>query len=134
MQFTIRKFTVKDLFTVIGMLKEVAKSSTELTKLISSRKKSNDDETEAPEGASAEIGIRVLIACYEAVYDPCIEWFASLIEKTVEEFLSLPAESALQIIEQIVEAEDAKNFFTSAWNLFKKTNALKNALSSVSRQ
>lgn len=133
MAIKIRKFKNKDLFFVIDMLKEVVKNSADLTTIISSKKTESSSGAES-EGVMEQIGLKILVSCYDAVRGPCINWFADLCGKSEEDFMELPPETSLDIITQIIESEDAKNFFMSAWSLSKKIGGLKSFTQKDSRQ
>ena len=122
----IRPLTTGDMFTVIGMLKKVGDSTGgKLTGLFSSA------AGDAPKGApnaeelAVRLGFMVLGELYSNLVDDLKTWFASLCGVGLEEYLAMPPETTLEIIDQLTESEDTKRFFSHAWQLYKKIGSLK---------
>jgi len=128
----IRKLKNGDIFRVVAMLRKVGGNAAELTKLISSAKKNKKEQKNTAEAVavtdndseSAEVfvavGTKVLMACYDAVSEDFINWMADLAGVSRAEFDDLPPTTTLEIIDQLVTGEDARHFFTTAWQLFNK--------------
>jgi len=99
------------------MLKKI--SNTKLTNLFvsdpTSTKKEKPDANQ-----SVQLGIAVLTELYDNVIEDLQKWFASLIDKTFEEYMDMPAETTLDIIDHLVSDKDAKSFFSRALRLYKK--------------
>ncbi|GAG36868.1 unnamed protein product, partial [marine sediment metagenome] len=74
---------------------------------------------------SVQLGIMVLTELYDNVIGDLQAWFASLINKTVEEYMDMPAETTLDIIDFLVDDRDAKSFFSHALQLYKKISKSK---------
>lgn len=113
----IRPLKTSDVFAVIGMLKKIG--NTKLSNLfvsdITSTKKEKPDTNQ-----SIQLGITVLTELYDNVIDDLQAWFASLIKKTHEEYMDMPPEITLDIIDHLVNNEEAKGFFSRALQLYKK--------------
>lgn len=129
----MRKLTTRDMFTVVDMLKKLAEGGfgeSELSNLIVSElKKKSEKAGETDERAIIKIGILVLTKLYESLKPDLINWFASLIGKTIDEYMDSDPNTTLEIIDQLIDGgEETKNFFTSAFALFKKISALKNPI------
>lgn len=131
MEIKIRALTNRDFFTVVDMLSKISGTAgRELTGLISSKKETpkpkNLAEKAATEKQQEEMGIQIAMiifeTCYKHVQQDLINWFASLCGKTTDEFLDLPPETTIQIMEQLTEAQEATSFFTRALGLFKSMN------------
>jgi len=113
----IRPLLTSDLFLVIGMLKKIG--NTKLSKLFVSDQTSTKKEKPG-EDQSVEFGIRVLTELYDNLIEDLQAWFASLIDKTVEEYMATEATTTLDIIDQLVNSEDEKGFFSRALQLYRK--------------
>jgi len=114
------------MFTVVDMLKKLAESG--LSELIISDLPKKQ-LSEIDEQAVMKIGILVLTKLYENLKKNLIEWFASLIGQTVDEYLESDPSTTLEIIDQLVDGgEETRNFFTKAYALFKKIGSLKNPM------
>ena len=127
MEIKIRPLTNRDFFTVVNMLSKISgEAGRVMSGLITSRKTvkaGSKEDTEQMEALGQQIALAVLEACYKHVQDDLIKWFASLAGKSVSEYLDkMPPETTLQIIEQLKEAQETKDFFTRAWRLFKEIN------------
>ena len=120
----IRALTNEDFFTVVDMLMKLGSDAgRDVTSLISSKKKADSGQERTPEEEEREtifLGLTVIQTCYKHVKDDLIKWFASLCGKSVKEYLALPPETSLQVMEYLAEAQEARSFFTRAWRLFKK--------------
>jgi len=77
-------------------------------------------------GQSIQLGILVLTELYDNVIGDLQAWFASLIDKSLEDYMNLPPETTLEIIEQLVDSEETKGFFSHALQLYKKMSLLGN--------
>jgi len=128
MAITIRKLKNGDIFRVVAMLRKIGGNASELTKLISSAKKKggkssdvavSDDDQESAD-VFVTLGTKVLMACYDSVAEDLINWLADLAGVSRADFDEMPPETTLEVIEQITTGEDARHFFTTAWQLFKK--------------
>lgn len=147
MEIKIRPLCNSDFFAVVDMLMKLGNDAgREVTNLISSKKtdkkqkkdeeKQNNKQEKTEEEQERErenqeretifLGFTVIQTCYKHVQGDLIKWFASLCEKTKEEYLALPPETTLQIMEYLAEAQEAKSFFTRAWQLFSKMKSSAN--------
>jgi hypothetical protein len=72
----------------------------------------------------AIVGLKILKMLLETLREDTRKWFASLVEKTPEEFKKLPFDTEIRIIEQLTEAKEASDFFTGALRLYKKMQGL----------
>lgn len=116
----IRPLKTADLFTVIGMFKKIGK--TRLTDLFTSDITAT--KTDKPDaGQSIQLGIMVLTELYDNVIGELQAWFASLIGKTFDEYMELPPETTLDIIDKLVDSNETKGFFSHALRLYKKMNS-----------
>lgn len=127
MEVKIRSLTNRDFFTVVDMLSKISgEAGRVMSGLITSRrtvKAGSKEDTEQLEALGQQIALAVLEACYKHVRDDLIKWFASLIGKSVNEYLDqMPPVTTLQIIEQLKDAPEAKDFFTAAWRLAREMN------------
>ena len=139
MEIKIRPLTNRDFFTVVDMLSKISgEAGRVMSGLITSRKTvkaGSKEDTEQMEALGQQIALAVLEACYKHVRDDLIKWFASLIGKSVNEYLDqMPPETTLQIIEQLKEAQETKDFFTRAWRLSKEMNAFASQFTEKSKK
>ena len=94
-----------------------------------SDKKQNEQSVEE---SYIEKGIEVVLpllkTLLEVVEDDTQAWFADLIGVDEDAFLALPVDTEAKIIEQIVNASEAVNFFTIASRIFNVTDWLQKKL------
>ena len=127
MEIKIRPLTNRDFFTVVDMLSKISgEAGRAMSGLITSKKTikaGSKEDVKQLEALGQQVALAVLETCYKHVREDLIKWFASLVDKSVDEYLDkMPPETTLQIIEQLKEAQEAKDFFTRAWRLFKEMN------------
>lgn len=139
MEVKIRSLTNRDFFTVVDMLSKISgEAGRVMSGLITSRKTikaGSKEDAEQMEALGQQIALAVLEACYKHVRDDLIKWFASLIGKSVNEYLDqMPPVTTLQIIEQLKDAPEAKDFFTRAWRLSKEMNAFASQFTGKSKK
>ena len=119
----IRPYNVGDLFFAVKMISAITGSAGDELKTLfsgvgSGAGKELTEEEEKEQGIA--IVMMLLNKCFVAVEDKLQEFMASLCSISKEEFLKLPADAVLDIIEQIAEAKESKDFFSRACQLFKK--------------
>lgn len=121
----IRKLKTEDVFTVVDMLRKIGGVTGKQIKTLFT---SSDDESkkaktkEQVEKVGVEVAFLLLETCYKETKDDLVAWFASLCQVKPEEFYQLPADTFLDIIEELTTSKDAENFFLRAWSLYKKMN------------
>jgi hypothetical protein len=116
----IRRLTNADLMRVIQLFKKVGEDSTsKITELFYSS--TGDGVEKKDKKALEETGVKIvsyaLFELYDRVTFEFVEWIASLVDKTYDEFMQMEAEYTIDIIEALVENE--KRFFTRALQLSK---------------
>jgi hypothetical protein len=120
----IRKLTVADRKRLTSLIKKLTDTTGDksLLKIISSTRAATvSSETEDSEqDSSILVGLNLLKALLETLETETQEWFSSLIGVTVDEFYNLPIDTEALIIQQIVEAEEIKSFFTIVSGLVSK--------------
>ena len=125
----IRDYNVEDAITVVDMLVKIADGAgKDLVDMFSPVKGGEEVEPlteEELERRGYEIVIHVLNKCYTGVRPLLVEWFASLCQKSKEDFLKMPPETILDLIEQIALKKESKDFFSRACQLFKKMRNIK---------
>ena len=117
----IRKLKASDLFTVLGMLRKSANS--EITNLIVSDTVSDKKPVDIAENP-IKLGIMVLTSLYDNLADDLINWFASLCNKTKEEFMDLSIDAPLDVIEQLATGDEYSAFFLRVLRLSKTMQSL----------
>jgi hypothetical protein len=118
-QRRIRPFTTADVFTFVDLLASVSGTlGDSLRGLLRSGGGSDVTEEEA-EDRGVELILLVLNKAYAGAKDKLVTWFASLLDMSVDEFLSQPPETFLDVIEEIVSRKESVSFFKRAFALFK---------------
>lgn len=132
---TIRKLVRKDRVTLAALIKKLADSigSTQLLNMISADKAAATG-SDSNDASVIAIGTQVLKLLIETLEDGVAEWFANLCGKTIEEFNEMPFDTDLQIIEQLIISEEAKDFFTGASRLSSAIKGLADRLPKPKRQ
>jgi hypothetical protein len=74
------------------------------------------------------IGIEIIKLMLTTLEDDVCAWFASLINKTPEEFDDLPLDIEIQIIDQLRQAPEVGVFFSGAWQQFNEIKKYGNTL------
>jgi len=122
MESQIRPLKNKDFFTVVEMLMKVKGAiGTQLRNLKAEEKPATpESSTEEAGKATEERGKKVIGTILEILYaevkDDLISWFADLCQVTPEDYMELPLETTVDVVESLVDA----SFFTRAWGLFNK--------------
>ena len=117
----IRSLKVKDRIVLAEMVKKLADKlgDNNLLNFISPNESAVKSD-KADNTNFTIIGLRVLKMLLETLGEDMREWFASLIDKTPEEFDELPFDTEIKIIEQLTDSREANDFFTGALRLYKK--------------
>lgn len=129
----IRKLKVSDrkrLSALIKALAETAKDESLLNVISSALSASpvsgDNDKEENKEESIILVGIKMLQSLLSILEEETQAWFMNLIDVTKEDFLNLPIDTEMIIIEQLVESAEAKSFFTIASRLYSKIELLQN--------
>lgn len=134
----IRQLKRKDRRIVAGMIRKIVEKPefAGLVKMISA-----DVEAERTEVAKAEkdttfqkIGIDVVKILLDVLEDDVTKWFADLIGVTAEQFDDQDLDVEVQIIDQLVQAEESNRFFTGALRLSKSMQGLAGQFSTAKVQ
>jgi hypothetical protein len=130
----IRKLKNADMFLVIGLLEKAIKVSGSSLKNMFVSATESATSSDAGEAAPAtermaEVGLMVLSELYKTVVDDLQAWFASLLNISTAEYLDLPPDTTLDIIEQLTNGEDSRRFFSRALQLSKTMSGLKGIMS-----
>jgi hypothetical protein len=135
-EIKIRPLLRKDRKTVAGLIRKMVDKlgSSSLLTLISSDvatgKKTAATVEPETDNKLITIGIDMFKMMLEVIEDDVAAWFADLINVKVEEFDNLPFDIEIKILEQIVEAPEAADFFTGALRLSKKMQGFANSFNS----
>jgi hypothetical protein len=117
----LRAYNVGDVFTFVDILSSISGSAgNELRSLLRSGGKSEVSEKEA-EDRGIELVLFVLQKAYAGCKNKLIAWLASLLEKSVDDFLKMPPETVLEVIKEVATGEESTSFFTKASRLFPQT-------------
>jgi hypothetical protein len=109
-----RPYNISDVFAFRKILSGVVRSSGDkLRGILKADNVGGADETS--EAASEESGIKlaefILCECLDVCEYDLKDWFASLCCMEREEFLSLPPQELLDLVEDIVTRPESKDFF-----------------------
>jgi len=127
----IRPLTVRDRDFLTEIIKKFVSElgSNELLKLMVS-------DPQAPQATSEEdpndkryalLVIEIIKRMIDVTGNDLRGWFASLIGCSIEEFLDLPIDTEIDILEQLVEMENSNRFFSRLLALASKIKASANA-------
>ena len=125
----------KRLSAMIEKLVDVAGDDSLLNKIssaISSLKGKDEVEGKESEESAIKVGIEILTTLLKTLESETHEWFSELISVSKEEFLELPIDTELIIIDQIVKSKESSNFFTIASQLYSKIELLQNKFGGAS--
>jgi len=116
----MRAYRVEDVFTVVDLFSSIAGSSGDsLRSLLKSSPTAVSDEEAEDRGI--ELVLYVLNTSYNGCKDKLVSWFASLLEVSVEDFLKMPPETVLDVVQEIANRPESKSFFSRAFQLFSTT-------------
>lgn len=123
-ELTIRELTRQDRVVVTNLiLKIVAKSKGSLdyiTELFTNANSTNDEETMAETGVKiVKFAIDFLVENISLIDKEATEWFASLVNMSVDEFNRTRFDADLIIIEQLTKSENI-DFFHRCWDFAKR--------------
>lgn len=134
--FTIRPYENSDVFAVVDMIAILAEGSCkELGGLFSSYSDAKDIKQNAEmstaekkrksDECAEQLGLligQILGKCYKELKPMAVSWFASLCNKTEDEFMRLPPLTTLDLIKHLKKSKESKDFFSSAYQLFSEMN------------
>ena len=123
-EIKIRPLTVRDrkkLSYLIQKLSDVAGDRSFSNMISSQIQKSKNPDTETSQEDYVQIGLKILKNLLEVFEEETHELFADLIGVDKDKFLDLPIDTEVEIIEQIVNSQEASSFFTKALHLFSRT-------------
>lgn len=132
----IRSLTRKDRTVFTGMLLKFVKEigNDNLLKIMSASMGAATDKGAAAESKTdyAVIGIEILQKMIVAIESDVSVWFASLAGKTIDEYDELPLTTEIEIMEQLVDAPEIKDFFAAALRLSSKIQGFQNIMKNQS--
>jgi len=116
-EIIIRKLQVNDLFKMVALLNTLVKSGEGwIEKIVKIGTDATSEESNGAENGAkvyelfSEITTKLFSVCTEDIAD----WFASLVNKSREEFGAMDFDTPVLIIEKIKEAEEFQSFFLKA--------------------
>lgn len=131
-ELKIRDLNTGDVFTVAKMLlKVVGENKDSIKKLIKSKpgdSKKKKPSQEEQEELGIDLTILVLQNCFEFAENDLKEWFADLVGVDPKDFDKTGFDTIPLIINELTERKDVHNFFTTAFQLFKKMSKSHNRL------
>lgn len=119
----IRPLKIADAKRVIDLiLKAAKKSGSRITEVLSGEKSSDTPKGDI-EAARIALGFSVLQELYESVTDDLLAWFADLCGVSVDQYMELPINTTLDVMEYLIEGEENERFFTRVFQLVNKMKA-----------
>lgn len=138
-EIKIRTLQVADRKRMSSMIEELADIAghKSLLNKISSAISTTAEGKSGTDGKNGEesaikLGIDLLTTLLKTMEEETHEWFSELIGVGKEEFLELPIDTELIIIDQMISSEEASSFFTIASQLYKKILLLRNKFGGAS--
>ena len=114
MSIEVRQIIVDDVFTVTRMLSKVTKGArAELAQALSDKKKGKSPDP-------TELGLALVQALFVETETDLKAWLASLIGKSAEEFVAMPAGTIIDIVDGLVKQEGIMDFFGRLSHLVTK--------------
>lgn len=111
MDFQVRRLKTKDLYSLITILGKCGKEAiSKISEAVNPENKQMDNSS---------VGLAVISTLLLYAEEEIKPFFASIVDKTVEEFNELPFDATLVIIEELGKKEDLPNFFKRALDLMK---------------
>lgn len=111
-ELVLRRLNARDVFTVLSLLTDSVGTAEEVKKLFSGIRQSAEDTEESN---FAEVGIgavwTLLCGLLHKNQDDFIEWLASLVSMSREEFEKLPPSAVIEILSALRTHEDMADFF-----------------------
>lgn len=128
-EIKIRSLTVRDRKTLSFLIQKLSEKAGDhsIVNMISSQvKQSEKSETESKEEDYVQLGLRLLKSILEVFESETHEWFSDLIGVEKDKFLDLPIDTEIEIINQIVDAQESSNFFIKALQLYNRIKKYQN--------
>lgn len=125
---TIREIKVKDRKLISRLIEKTADKMKDnsLFEMITSTAKSKSENRTAE---AVKVGAEIIKMLLDVVESDMTAWFADLAGVTVDEFEDMPVDTELQIIDQIIQAEESERFFSIASQLSKKIKGFRSMFS-----
>jgi hypothetical protein len=135
----IRKLTAGDARRLTGFIKRLIDEAKQawLANIIKPVKAKPQETAELSDGDQEKIAslfaeiVRMICDRYET---DVTDWFADLLSITREQYLDLPFDTDIVVIDQIVNAEEFKSFFTKALRVFNVQGKFGKAWSNLSEK
>jgi hypothetical protein len=116
----IRPLKVADLRTLTAIIKRLVAESkqTFLSSIIVPGAGSGDSDDDGNAGY-VSLFTDILVKASDVYAEDVTAWFASLLGVTAEEYMALPFDTDLLVVQQITEDSQFSGFFTKACAMFK---------------
>lgn len=130
MDFQVRNLQTKDLYALVRILGKCGKDALiQISATLAAAKVETKENEEDPADVSVakddkdksniSVGLTIISTLLLYAESDIKPFFASLVDKTTEEFDKLPFDATLAIIEELGKKEDLPNFFKRAMSLTK---------------
>lgn len=106
-EYQVRRLNIKDIFTIVGIISKASKAA-------------NNDDDFLKGKITVENTLNFLTTAIVYCEDDIVNFYASLIDVTPEEFAKMPMDAILDITEKLHEHEDLRSFFEKVKRLLPK--------------
>jgi hypothetical protein len=129
-EYKVRPLIQRDRVTLAAMIRKLVEKvgTSDLLNIMvrdekaigSAQAQTPGTKAETPKDKFTKLGIKVINLMIDAIEEDLRAWFADLIGVTPEAFQSLPIDIEIRIINQLMDAPEANDFFAGALRLSKK--------------
>ena len=121
---TIRKLNYGDAIAFGKVIKSFTKAIGDTSLLEMIKSGGTEEGKESNPEVWVEVGISILRAAIEVVGEDAESFLLGLVVEEFENKYELPFDVLIQILDQLIDAPELPNFFSSALHLFKKMQQL----------
>jgi len=130
----IRPYNAGDVFAIVDILSKAAKSNLKNLLVAQSGGESLNAQSEPDEERFGRVAFEVLSECWEVCGESLKKWFASLNNMTLVDFENADPDIVLDTIEEIATRKESKDFFSRAYQLFRRIGGSQNTTESAETQ
>jgi hypothetical protein len=116
----LRPYKAGDVFVIVDILSKAAKSNLKNLMVSESGDSSNKTAESPDEERFGRLVFEILSECWEVCGESLKAWFASLNNMTLTKFEESDPDIVLDTIEEIALRKESKDFFSRAYQLFRR--------------
>jgi len=126
MDIKIRSLTIWDQRLLASMIKKVGEKAgnDQLLNIMVKGTANKNEEKASDDSTYITILIKVLDLLLSTLESDVTPWLANLLGVSPEEYMRLPFDTDVKVIQQIIDAPEITSFFSGAWHLSKKIPGL----------